>query len=75
MLLVSFVHFLSVTAHFLCAGEGVVPEPEDQTQAPEAGGGVSGGGTEKEEQQPACEPLEGSDTAASRGRRGGHHQR
>lgn len=60
-------------SHFLSAGEGLVPEPADEAQAPEAGGGVSGGAAE-EEGQPARQPLEGRHAAAG-GRRRGRHQR
>lgn len=60
-------------SHFLSAGEGLVPEPADEAQAPEAGGGVSGGAAE-EEGQPARQPLEGRHAAAG-GRRRGRDQR
>lgn len=59
---------------FLSAGEGLVPEPADEAQAPEAGGGVSGGAAE-EEGQPARQPLEGRHAAAGRRRRGRHQRR
>lgn len=61
-------------SHFLSAGEGLVPEPADEAQAPEAGGGVSGGAAE-EEGQPARQPLEGRHAAARRRRRGRHQRR
>lgn len=55
------------------AGEGLVPEPQDEAQAAEAGGRVTRG-TAEEEGQPAREPLEGRHAAAGgRGRR--RHQR
>lgn len=55
------------------AGEGLVPEPQDEAQAAEVGGGVTRGAAE-EEGEPAREPLEGRHAAAGgRGRR--RHQR
>lgn len=55
------------------AGEGLVPEPQDEAQAAEAGGGITRGAAE-EEGEPAREPLEGRHAAAGgRGRR--RHQR
>lgn len=55
------------------AGEGLVPEPQDEAQAAEVGGRVTWGAAE-EERQPAREPLEGRHAAAD-GRRRRRHQR
>lgn len=55
------------------AGEGLVPEPQDEAQAAKVGGRVTGGAAE-EKGQPAREPLEGRYAATGcRGRR--RHQR
>lgn len=50
------------------AGEGLVPEPQDEAQAAEVGGRVTWGAAE-EEGQPAREPLEGRHAAADGRRR------
>lgn len=62
---------MSNTVSHSVAGEGVVPEQKDQTQAAEAGRGVSRGPAE-EERQSARESLAGGHTAGRLGRHRRH---